>query len=333
MIDENAEKVLRKKLPNELGAVKETLRPFKETVSGIVVESTFNWYWLVDGLMEEGYKVYLANPSAIKQYEGLKHTNDYDDAFHLANLLRLGILPTGYIYPKEERPIRDLLRKRSMLVRQRTSNILSFQNLYNRTTGQKIRCNEIKAMPENSLKAIFKQDHIICSAQATLSLIEFLSNKIKEIEKIVLQSTKLKAEFQKLLTIAGIGKILALTISLETGDISRFENVGNYASYCRCVQSIRYSNGKKKGENNRKNGNKNLAWAYVEGANCAIKSYPEVKRFYQKKTAATNKIVAIKATAHKLARAAYFVMRDKVDFSMEKAFGVTKNKVAAANHS
>jgi len=76
---------------------------------GIVVESTYNWYWLVDGLMEEGYKVHLANPSAIKQYEGLKHSDDVREAFFLAQLLKLGILPEGYIYPKEERPVRDLL--------------------------------------------------------------------------------------------------------------------------------------------------------------------------------------------------------------------------------
>ena len=333
IIDENGKIVFKIKLPNDIVLIIETLKAFKKAITGVVVESTFNWYWLVDALIEAGYKVHLANPAAIKQYEGLKHTNDYDDAFHLANLLRLKILPEGYIYPREQRSIRDLLRKRSMLVRQRTANILSYQNIYNRNTGQKIKSSEIKDMAKNSSETAFQLEHINLSGEATLSIINTFTEKIQAIEKKVLQSMKLQSEFKKLLTIPGIGEILALTIALETGDIKRFEQVGNYASYCRCVQSIRYSNGKKKGENNRKNGNKHLGWAFVEGANFAKRLYPEVKRFYQKKAAETNKIVAIKATAHKLARAAFFVMRDKVDFSMDRAFGVTKIKVVAVNRS
>ena len=113
---------------------------------GIVVESTYNWYWLVDGLMKEGYKVHLANPSAIKQYEGLKYSDDVREAFFLAQLLKLGILPEGYIYPKEERPVRDLLRRRLILIRQRTSHILSFQSLITRNTGVKMSCNDIKKL-------------------------------------------------------------------------------------------------------------------------------------------------------------------------------------------
>ncbi len=218
------------------------------------------------------------------------------------------------------------------LVRQRTANILSLQNLYNRYTGQKISCNAIKTMQLDSLKNVFKTEHVVYSAQTTLYIIKYLSIRIEEIEKKVMQSIKLKEEFNKLLTIPGVGKILALTIALETGDIKRFQKVGNYSSYCRCVQSIRFSNEKKKGENNRKNGNKYLAWAFIEAANYAIRYYPAVKQFYQRKLASTNKIVAIKAIAHKLARAAYFVMKDKVDFCMERAFGPVKIKVASANH-
>ena len=100
--------------------------PFEE-IAGIVVESTYNWYWLVDGLEEHGYKLHLANPSAVKQYEGLKHTDDKWDSFWLAHMRRFNILPEGYIYPKEERPVRDLLRRRLLFVRHRTAHILSLQ--------------------------------------------------------------------------------------------------------------------------------------------------------------------------------------------------------------
>ena len=138
IIDNDNKRVFKKKVNNDLQNIVHVLEPHRKQIKGIVVESTYNWYWLVDGLMDAGYKVHLANPSAIKQYEGLKHSDDVTDAFHLANLLRLGILPEGYIYPKEERPVRDLLRKRLQLVQQRTALILSFENLLSRNLGTRI---------------------------------------------------------------------------------------------------------------------------------------------------------------------------------------------------
>ena len=78
-----------------------------------MVESTYNWYWLVDGLMDADYRVHLANPAAIQQYSGLKYSDDHSDARWLGHLLRLGVLPEGYIYPKADRAVRDLLRKRA----------------------------------------------------------------------------------------------------------------------------------------------------------------------------------------------------------------------------
>ena len=118
----------------------------------------------------------------------------------------------------------------------------------------------------------------------------------------------------------GIGDILGLTIMLEVGDIHRFSKVGNYSSYCRCVKSERISNKKKKGEGNRKNGNKYLSWAYVEAANFALRHYPEIQSFYQRKKATTNGVVAIKALSNKLARASYYVMRDQVPYDMGQCF-------------
>ncbi|MCP4162755.1 MAG: IS110 family transposase [Deltaproteobacteria bacterium] len=89
--------------------------------------------------------------------------------------------------------------------------------------------------------------------------IKLLKNVIRDIEKKVLEIAELSPEFIKLQTFPGIGKILGLTIMLEVGDINRFSKVGRYSSYCRCVKSERLSNSKKKGENNKKNGNKYLS--------------------------------------------------------------------------
>lgn len=132
IVDERDRVVYQKRLPKRLA-------PYQSELEGLVVESTYNWYWLVDGLMEAGFTVHLANPAAIKQYEGIKYTDDDSDACLLAHLLRLGILPEGYIYPKEERPVRDLLRKRAQLVRQKVTQILSIETLMTRNTGQSQR--------------------------------------------------------------------------------------------------------------------------------------------------------------------------------------------------
>ncbi len=140
IVDGEGKRVFKKKLSNDLCLVRDTLKPFQEELVGIAVESTYNWYWLVDGLMEEGYKVHLANPSAIQQYVGLKHSDDKHDAFWLAEMLRLGILPEGYIYPKEERPVRDLLRKRGHLVRLRTSLMISLAEYSEPQPGEEGEC-------------------------------------------------------------------------------------------------------------------------------------------------------------------------------------------------
>jgi transposase len=129
IIDEHDNRLYSKRHDNQLDVVLKVLKPFEQELQGIVVESTYNWYWLVDGLQENGYPVHLANPAAIKQYDGLKYTDDQSDSFWLAHLLRLNILPEGYIYPKEQRPVRDLLRRRLRFVRHRTSTLLSLQSM------------------------------------------------------------------------------------------------------------------------------------------------------------------------------------------------------------
>ncbi len=320
IIDDQDKRLFQKRLPNNLDEVLSALSPYKKKLQGIVIESTYNWYWLVDGLNKHGYKVHLANTSAIKQYEGLKHTDDKSDAFWLAHLKRLNILPEGYIYPKNERPVRDLLRRRLLFVRQRTAQILSFQGMIERELCLRLSGRDIKKLRPDNAVDLFKDPQLRFTAENFISTIRFFKERIFLIEKEVNSQIKLKKDFISLRTIPGIGEILGSTIMLEVGDINRFAQVGNYSSYCRCVKSGRYSNDKKKGTNNRKNGNKYLSWAYIEAANFAIRFSKEAQRFYHKKKAQTNRIVAIKALSNKLSRASYYIMRDKVPYDEEKLF-------------
>jgi transposase len=153
-----------------------------------------------------------------------------------------------------------------------------------------------------------------------MSTIRHLGNVINEIESAVTVKISLKDEYRMLLTTPGIGQILGLTIMLEVGDICRFKKAGNYSSYCRCVESKRLSNGKKKGANNKKNGNRYLAWAYVEAAYHAARSNPQAQRFFQRKMSKSNRTLATKALANKLTKATYYMMRDQVPFDLEKLF-------------
>lgn len=321
ILDQEDKRIFHKRLPNQEDVILAELEPFKNEIASIAIESTFNWYWLADCLTNVGYTVHLANPAAMQQYNGLKYLNDKHDAFWLAHMDKLGILPQGYIYPKEVRPIRDLLRKRGHLVNLRTSLINSLQGIISRNCGCSLNGNKIKQTKENHVAPFLAgNEDLALSGEVSKQGIDFLGSQITKIEKICLERMKVNPQYSSLLSIPGIGKILALTISLETGPIGRFETVGDYASYCRKVPTTWLSNKKQKGKGNTKNGNKYLSWAFAEAAEYAKRADEQVRRFFNRKAAKTKKSVAYAALAHKLARAAYYIMRDNVEFDGNKLF-------------
>jgi transposase len=320
LTDETDRIVYRKRLANDEERILEALDPYQEAIHGLVVESTYNWYWLVDALMAAGYQVHLANTAAIVQYSGLKYSDDDTDAAWLAKLLRLGLLPEGYIYPKAERAVRDLLRRRLSLVHQHTANLLAVQNLFSRNRGRSISANEARRLTPESVAELVADANLALAIQSTVLVMRGQQAAIQLLERQAWRQTKETPAWRALLSVSGIGRILGLTILLETGPIERFADVGHYASYCRCVGSTHVSNGKQKGKGNTKNGNKYLAWAYVEAANFAVRYNPQIKRYYQRKRAKTKGVVAIKAVAHKLARACYHMLREGSAFDVNRAF-------------
>jgi transposase len=321
VLNEQLQTVLSRRVPNRLEAVLGALEPFREQVQAIAVESTFNWYWLVDGLMETDYRVHLVNTSAVRQYEGLKYVDDRHDARWLARLLALGILPTGYIYPREERPLRDLLSRRAFLVRQRTASMLSVKNLFSRNTGTQVPFNELKRLTPEQVEEQFSNPHLALAITSNLAVVRVINEEISRIEKTVLKEAKLRPEFKLLESIPGIGQTLALTIMYEAGSVARFADAGHFCSYCRCVPSQHLSNGKLKGTGNVRNGNPYLSWAFTEAAHFAIRFEPRAKRFYERKKARTNELVALRTISHKLARASFHVLHDQMPFRPERAFG------------
>lgn len=319
--DESDRILVNRRVPNSVPSVLQALEPHREEIVGVVVESTYNWYWLVDGLQAAGYRVHLANIAAIKRYEGLKRTGDEADAAYLAHLLRVGLLAEGYICPKPLRALRDLARKRMQLVRSRTQHILAVENIQARESGSRMSVKQVIGLDEQSVEAMpALLPEVKLALQTNVAVIGELSHQIARLERCLHERVRLSEDFRLLNSVPGIGQTLATTIMLETGTVARFAKVGNFSSYCRCVDSERLSNGKKKGTGNAKNGNAYLAWAFIEAANFARRHCPEAKRFYERKKARTNNIVATKALAHKLARACYHMLREHKPFEVNRCF-------------
>jgi len=326
LVNQDGKRVAHRKLECRLSEVVDFLKPHRRQLESMAVESTFNWYWLVDGLRQLDYPIDLANPARIEQYNGLKHTGDKDDAYHLAELQRLKILPQAHVYDPQLRPVRDLFRRRSSLVHHRTSLLLSFKSLYVRTTGQALDLKDLKKLEPKQAPKLYEHPANQLIAQIQAEHIQGLNRSIGRIEKAVQACAREIPLYEKLLSLPGIGRILGMTITMEVGDIGRFATDGDFASYCRVVDAKRISNDKRKADNNQKCGNQYLAWAFVEAANFARRYDEHCRRWYDRKAARTSKIIATKALACKLAKAAWHVMAGHCDYDPKRMFPELANK-------
>jgi transposase len=320
IVNQDGQRIKHQKLACNLQLVEEFLAPYKKRLKSIAVESTYNWYWLVDGLRALSYPVVLANPAKMDQYNGIKHADDTNDAYFLADLQRLNILPTGYIYDPALRPVRDLLRRRLGLVRQRTALMLSFKSLYTRTTGQDMSLSRLKGMKVAQAEKLYKHPANGLMATVQIELIEQLAESIGTVEETVLASAQELPCYEPLQRLPGIGRILGMTMTMEIGEISRFKTAGHFASYCRTVDAQRLSNGKKKGDNNQKCGNQYLAWAFVEAANFAKRYDERCRKWFDRKAAKTGTVIATKALACKLAKAAWYVINQDAEYDPNRMF-------------
>ena len=320
LCNENGDTVFRRRVKANLAAVNEALDPFWERIKVLGVESTFNWYWFVDGLREQGHNIKLGNPAKMEQYKGLKITNDLTDADWLAEQLRVGIFPECYIYPKETRSVRDALRRRQMFVRRRTQVLLCLGGLLERYGLNAPGAAKIEKWTTEDVQATGLDKWVQLQLETLLDAVRESDRLAKKIEKQVLSFVKPTRQYLRIVTLPGIGMALGMLIVLESGDFKRFASAGNYASYCRTVKSERTSNDKKKGKNNSKNGNKYLAWAFIEAATFAARFNPRIHSWYEKKKRQSGVPKAKKALACKMAKAVWHVMNGK-DFDEKMMFG------------
>jgi len=312
--------VKHKRIVNRIEDVTDFFDEYKDQLEGVVLESTYNGYWLMDGLKEAGYKVKLANPIKMGDYDGLKNSNDKTDTKWLAKMLRLGILPESYIYPKSERPMRDLLRKRTLFINTRTRILNSMEHQFQTWLCTKIGKQHLVELTPEELSRLFDEKSLCVSVESGIEIIKIIDQRVKIIEKNLYNQVKETDTIRRLRVLPGIAKILGMTIMLEVGTIDRFKSVKNYLSYCRLVEAKKMSNNKKKGAGNRKCGNGILRWAYAEAAVHALR-YDRINKYYQrmKKKKGSSKALAI--IASKIARVSYKVMTDETFcYQEEKLF-------------
>jgi transposase len=324
VLDENLSIHLQQKAANHLPLIAHLLAPFKPDLK-IVVESTFNWYWLVDGLRLFGFDVSLAHTLGLAMITQAKVKTDRRDAFTLAKLLRAGVIPIAYIYPPSTRPVRDLLRRRMHLVALRAQEYGTLRQLLLREGILESSRNEIKLAQEQDLQVWLNHPLLVMSASQQLERIDLLSRQIQELEQQILDLTRDNADYKRLLMIAGIGKILALTILYEVGEITRFNNARQFSSYCRLVPGVAQSGSVSRRGRSSKQGNAYLKSAFNQAAVAAVRSYSVIRRCFERHLkrhrGSARKLVAYNVIAHKLAQAVYVVLSQGVEYREELLFG------------
>lgn len=324
VVDDNLSIHLQMKAANELPLISDLLLPFMPNLQ-IVVESTFNWYWLVDGLQSQGFDLCLAHTLGLSLITHAKVKTDRRDAFTLAKLLRASLIPRAYIYPASTRPTRDLLRRRLKLVRLRAQEYGSLRQLLLRQGILSTSRNQIKLADDEDLKAWFSHPIVRTGASQQLERIELLSRQIAQLERQALDLSKQEDDYKRLLEVSGIGRILALTILYEIGEISRFKSVRHFSSYCRLVPGVAQSGAVSRRGRASKQGNAYLKSAFNQAAVVAVRSYPAIKRCYQRHLqrhrGGARKLVAYNVIAHKLAQAVYVVLKEGVAYKQELLFG------------
>jgi transposase len=324
VIDRKGKKVKEENLDNDLTLILQFLKPFGKDVH-IAIESTINWYWIVDGLQEAGYDVKLAHTLGLHMITGAKVKTDRRDAFKLAKLLRMGEIPEAYIYPKEKRPLRDLLRRRAGLVQQRAECYSSLRVQFMKYNLNTMSGDGVKQLLPSDFDIMPIPQELKGYCVMILQRIELLSNQIGELNTYLKNVTLKDPKFKILLTLPGVMYVLGLTIYYEIGDIDRFDSVREFASYCRLVPGISQSSDKVKRGKGSNQGNHYLKWAFTQAANLAVRYYPTLRKFRDKHAnrrkgkAAT--MVANCILAHKIAIATFHMMKEGVPFDEVKLFG------------
>ena len=286
----------------------------------VAVECMFTWYWLADLCAAEGITFVLGHALYMKAIHGGKAKNDRIDAHKIAALLRGGMIPQAYVYPPEMRSTRDLLRRRTGLVRYRARLQAHIQNTYHQYNMQAPGARLAYKACRSGVAECFDDKSARRMVEADLETIGHLDATIKKIEAYLIRTVKVDQAqgYHLLRTIPGVGPIISLTLLYEIHDIHRFPRVQEFASYARLVKCSKSSGGRQLGTSGAKTGNAHLKWAFSEAAVCFLRKNGPGQKFVKKLRRKHNKGKALSVLAHKLGRATYFMLQRKTTFDMER---------------
>lgn len=298
-----------------------TIEPYRE---GLVVgsECMFAWYWLSDLCIEQQIDFVLGHALYMRAIHGGKTKNDKIDSEKIARLLRGGTFPMSYVYPRDMRSTRDLLRRRCFLVRRRGELLAHLNNTYSQYNVAHPVGKFSYAGNRDGLTEHFDDPSVRRMVETDVNLAANFDDELRSLERYLTQNAKVHDPdtFHRLKTVPGIGEILSMVMMYEIHDIHRFASVGQFLSYARLVRGSHESAGKSKGSPNRKIGNAHLKWAFSEAVVLFMRECEQAKRFVERKTKKHHKAKAMSVLAAKLGRAVYWMLRRKTAFDVQRFF-------------
>jgi len=320
IIDNNKKIHLHRKVRNQdTELLLKLINPYKQSIV-VTCESTYAWYWLADLCSDNDIEFTLGHALYMRAIHGAKVKNDRIDSQKIAMLTQSGMFPVAYVYPREKRALRDLLRRRLYFAQERADIFCHIQLLNhqvnNHNLGRLSKCTYKK----KSLPTRFDDIHLQKSVNANLTLIGQYDSVIRDMEIHILQHTRkyYRKELNILQSIHGIGDIIALTILYEIDTIERFRRVGELISYSRLIRCTHHSAGKPCGSGGKKIGNPHLKHAFSQAAVFVIKFNPKIKKYFEKLSIRKGKPKAYAIIARKLAQAVYFMLKQNTTFDMDR---------------
>ncbi len=319
ILNQRGEIQVHKSIKASPKALASVIKPYRADIV-IGVECMFSWYWVADWCEEQALPFVLGHALYMKAIHGGKAKNDRIDSHKIATLLRGGMFPLAYVYPRQLRSTRDLMRRRIRLMRQRAELIAHVHNTISQYNLPPHTDNLRYAQHREALREFFPDESVQKSIDLDLNRIDFYDAQLSKIEWYLKKTAKAfdPKAIILLKSIHGVGDILSLVILYEIHTIERFERVQDFVSYCRLVKCKRESAGKSYGTSGAKIGNAYLRWAFGEAATLFLRGNPKAQQWLQKKANQHNKAKALTILAHKLARAVYYMLKRKKLFDQEK---------------
>jgi transposase len=323
VLDAEGQVALRATVAASPQAVLDALAPYRDGLA-LACECMFAWYWLADLCAEQGIPFVLGHALYMKAIHGGKAKNDQIDAEKIARLLRGGNLPVAYVYPRAMRATRDLLRRRTFLVRRRAellAHVVNTNSQYNLPPLAK-KLSYAANRAELDVPSRFADPSVRKAVEADLALIDACDQQVRALELYLTRAAKVDdpQAYQRLRSVPGVGPVLALVLLYEIHDVRRFAEVGQFLSYCRLVRCARESAGKRKGTGGNKIGNAHLKWAFSEAAALFLRESEQAKRWLARREKRRGKARALGAFAARLGRAVYHLLRKKEAFDVKRFF-------------